>query len=175
MGRDNLRKYRYGRRVNVRRDEPGEDARLRREVGQRIRARRKEIDLNVRQLGELVPNSKGKPTPVTQVSKWERGVNMPKQTQWAPIARALRVGLDQLFAGLVDDEPEWSVSLAARVDELEAEVAALIRVLGLADAVDAAVRGGAMAQERANAEDAKRAAEAGLADDSPKRKRRRGS
>lgn len=112
--------------------------RLRQEVGERIRARRLELGLTLKQLGERLTNQSGNPIPGTQISKWERGANFPAQRQWAPLAEALAVDLDQLFAGLTGEQAAWSVALEQRVERNEQRLAILSRLLGLEDALDAA-------------------------------------
>lgn len=110
---------------------------LRREVGERIRARRIDLGLSTTQLGRMLENAKGNAVERTQVARWERGVNLPAQRYWIPLATALRLEVGQLFAGLADEVPEWIVTLSNRVEALEHRLEVLARLLGLEEAVAA--------------------------------------
>jgi len=147
--------------VNVRRDIPAaDDARVPKEVGARIRKRRQQLDLTLKQLGERLVSTAGTPIAQTQVSKWEKGRNLPAQRQWGPLADALNMEVNQLFSGLVDEHPDWVIDLERQAAELAARVDALIRLLGLEDAVSGAIRGKATAERRLDPDQVEQALEA---------------
>lgn len=93
-------------------------------------------------------NAAGNPVPRTQVAGWERGKHLPAQRYWLPLANALRIDVSQLFAGLVEETPQWVVTLTNRVDALEKQLRALARLLGLLDVVEAAPHAPSLSDEQ---------------------------
>ena len=107
----------------------------RREIGGRIRAGLRERRMTMKQLGEAVPTSTGTPTSQAQVSKWVNGVNEPEPAKWQAIADALHRDIEEIF-GLEGSNTDG----VSRLDEVEDRLNALIRIQGLEEAVDQAVR-----------------------------------
>lgn len=129
--------------MNVRANEPVSKT-VRKEVGERIRARRKALGLSQGGLGALLRSSNRKPVEAATISRWERGEFMPSRHYWPQIAAVLDLPLDGLIGDLLPSET--GDTLLARLEEVETRVAALARALHIEQEVDAAVR--AKAAER---------------------------
>jgi transcriptional regulator with XRE-family HTH domain len=129
--------------VNVR-TENSASADVRMEVGRRIRERRGALDLSQSQLGKLLRSANNKPVAVAQVSRWERGANLPGRRYWTQLADVLQMPLDGLVGELIPSE--GGDLMLNRIEALEARLETLIRLQGLEDAVDAALRAQAIAK-----------------------------
>jgi transcriptional regulator with XRE-family HTH domain len=119
------------------------DADYPRQVGQRIKARRESLGLSQAEFGRKLTTRSGKPVARAQVSRWENGSDLPERSRWAELAAALQTPPEAIFGAMDLEE-----TLAARVDAVEDQMAALISVLGVEEAVLTALRARAAAERR---------------------------
>lgn len=116
------------------REEPSADDGVRAEVGRRIKERRRALRLSQNALGRQLVSSNDGSVAGTQISKWERGEHLPDRRYWRQLAAILELDFGDLLPA---DESNVG---ATRIEEVERRLEALIRVLGLGDAVDEAIR-----------------------------------
>ncbi|HWM90426.1 MAG TPA: helix-turn-helix domain-containing protein [Thermoanaerobaculia bacterium] len=83
-------------------------------LGNRIARLRRARGLNQRQLGDRIG------TQGPQISKYERGVYLPRPDLLSRLGEALGVSLDYLLTGRSSSEPRRDFRLRERLDALEA-------------------------------------------------------
>lgn len=120
-----------------------DDADYSRQVGQRIKTRREALALSQAEFGKKLTTRSGKPVARAQVSRWESGSDLPERSRWTELAAALQTPPEAIFGAMDLEE-----TLAARVEAVEGQMAALISVLGVEEAVVTAQRARAAAARR---------------------------
>lgn len=103
-------------------------------VGERIKKRRTELGLSRTDLAAMVKTRDGKPQSYSKIAQWEEGRSLPQKARRPELADVLQADTLALFGE--SDEP----GTLERLDLVERKIAALIRLQGLDDAVEALLR-----------------------------------
>jgi transcriptional regulator with XRE-family HTH domain len=94
-----------------------------RAVGANIKSARIAADLSQAELGKKLQTRKGTPVEKAQISSYERGRNLPEGRLWGPLAEALGVPEEVLFAPVIPGgKPK---TLAGRLARVESELETL--------------------------------------------------
>lgn len=101
-------------------------------MGARIRERREELGMTQHQLARALPGD----VLHTQVSKWERGINRPRDDTLDAIAKALKVDVSYFMTSPPDksETPNLLGAGASQLDRMEAKLDAILQALDVKDA-----------------------------------------
>lgn len=120
-------------------------------IGKRIRERRDELGLSRFDLAAMIRTREGNPQSYSKIAQWEQGKSVPTADRRPELADALQTTTVALF-GEGTDEP----GTLKRLDLVERQVTAIIRLQGLGDAVESALRSERQAERRKAQADAAR-------------------